>query len=551
MGIDVAARIWKPTPRQEVFLSLPDTIFEALYGGAAGGGKSEALMMLPVVRGFLQYPRFKGIIFRRTYPELEKELILRSHDYYPHAGGKYNDQKKRWQFPSGAILQFGYAEHEQDVRKYDTTEYNYMGFDEATSFTEFMYMYLALTRVRSSDSNLPAIVRSGTNPGNIGHSFFRKRFIDPHKDGEVVLKETRNVDGVSRTLLRIFIKSLVTDNEHIINNDPSYTARMAALPEAEKAAKLYGDWYTFEGQVFDDFRDNAERKRFSDEPANAIHVIPSFPIPSYWPRILSVDWGFAANNVCGFYAINPSPSESFPAKIIKYDEMIHKRAKISVWAHDLRERINRRGDTFVDCVLDSGAWSKTGDESTAAEQISKYSGLSFRKSDKDRIGGKLLLQEYLRWRRREVTQTERQYSSEEAARISRRFGPKALREYMALFEKAKVDDYLPKFQIFENCTETIRVIPLCVSAKNNPEDVEEFEGDDAYDETRYGLKACQNYLEFGRSEHQKESMQAEIETELERTGNYTKYFIQMGSLKKRLGKTNVDKFKIKRRIFNR
>src|SRR6266404_3005923 len=122
--------IWKPEPKQADFISLPDTINEALFGGSAGGGKSETLLMLPLVREFHQHPRFKGIIFRRTYPELEREMIHRSHEFYRDTGARYNDQKHYWKFPSNALLQFGYAEHEKDVRNYDTAEYNYMAFDE-------------------------------------------------------------------------------------------------------------------------------------------------------------------------------------------------------------------------------------------------------------------------------------------------------------------------------------------------------------------------------------------------------------------------------------
>ena len=139
-------RIWKPTQKQEVFLSLDDKIFEALFAGAAGPGKSEVLMMLPLVRGFTNEPRFKGIFFRRTYPELEKEIIPRCREYYSAIGGRYNDQTKRWSFPSGAIIFFAHLEHEQDVRKYDTSEFNYVAFDELTSFTEFQYLYIVGSR---------------------------------------------------------------------------------------------------------------------------------------------------------------------------------------------------------------------------------------------------------------------------------------------------------------------------------------------------------------------------------------------------------------------
>src|SRR5690242_16322545 len=95
---------FKPHKKQESFLSIPDSIFEAMYGGAAGGGKSDILVMLPLLRRFHESPYFKGIIFRRTYPELESEIIARSRKWYPHFGGVYHEEKRRWTFPSGAIM---------------------------------------------------------------------------------------------------------------------------------------------------------------------------------------------------------------------------------------------------------------------------------------------------------------------------------------------------------------------------------------------------------------------------------------------------------------
>lgn len=552
--IESVGRVWKPTPRQEQFLSLPDQIFEALFGGAAGGGKSDTLLMLPICRGFHQSPRFKGILFRRTYPELEKELILRSFNWYKDAGGTYNDQKKRWMFPSGAVMQFGYAEHEKDVRNYDTAEYNYMGFDEVTSFTEFMYLYLALTRVRSSDSNLPSIVRSGTNPGNIGHSFFKKRFVDPDKNGGVVLRERRIISGAERDLLRIFIPSLVSDNEHLIKADPGYIVRLNALPESEKAAKLLGSWDSFEGQVFDDFRDNKDHQKYSDEPDWACHVVPAFTIPHYWPKVLSIDWGFRALNIAGFYAINPFPTASRPAKIYKYRELCHTKTKIKVWCTELKNTIEAAGESFVDFTLDPSAWGNRGDEETIAEQIFTHTGLTPRKADNNRISGKQLMQEYLRWKVIPGRDINEIYSSELAAEISRKLGPEGLKEYNERFIPQEVDKYLPKFQIFENCIETIKTIPLCTYDKKNPEDVAEFEGDDPYDETRYGLKACQSYLELGKTEHIKEHALAKVEDQLARTGDYTQYYINLNSMKKRLntvGRESNHGFRMRKRLVGR
>jgi hypothetical protein len=151
--VPVIEKVWKPNPgRQDFYLSLPDSIFEQFYGGAAGGGKTESLLMRPLLRGWTDNGRFQGIFLRRTYRELEESVIERSkrggvnkdgteipsfHDF----GADYNEQKKKWRFPSGATITFGHAEEESDIRKYDTAEYQYCAFDELTSFTEFYYTW--------------------------------------------------------------------------------------------------------------------------------------------------------------------------------------------------------------------------------------------------------------------------------------------------------------------------------------------------------------------------------------------------------------------------
>lgn len=504
-------KYWHPIKRQETFFSIPDTIFEALYGGAAGGGKSEGLLMLPIVRGFYQEPRFKGIILRRTFPELEEEIIVRSREWYPLAGGSYNEGKKRWTFPSGAIMRFGHAEFEEDVRKYDTVEYNYMAFDELTSFTEYQYVYLVKTRCRSSSSRLPAIARSGTNPGNIGHAWVRDYFINPAPYGTIILDK-------KTTLKRIFIQSFAEDNHHLMENDPGYINRLDSLPEAERQAKRYGNWGTFSGQVFTDYREIPNELK--GEPPNARHVIEPFTIPSWWSRFLAIDWGYSAMTVALWGALSPDD------RLYIYREYAIKQAKTSTWATEIG--LLSANEKFEDIVLCRSAWQNRGEELLKSEEFTKYSGLTARPADNNRIAGKLMVQEYLRWTSKPSSKIiQGSYDPEIAARIMRLKGLDAYKQYLASFEPEKPETNLPKLQIFPDCKELRKCLPLCIYGKksnvtNKPaEDVLEFDGDDPFDTIKYAVLSVDKYLGTMKTEGDHREKVNQIIDKFQKNKDYT------------------------------
>ena len=502
---------WSPTRKQETFVTLPDTIFEALYGGAAGPGKTEILYMLPLIRGWHHHPRYKGLILRRTFPELDAEIIVRSKQWYASTGAKYNEQKKRWTFPNGGYQAFGHAEHEKDITKYDGVEYNYVGWDELTHFTKYQYLYLVASRIRSSTSELPAISRAGSNPGNIGHAWVRDRFVEPARDGLTVIVDKKT------GLKRFFLPARVEDNRHLLENDPTYIAKLELLPtEAERRAKKYGDWYTFEGQVF-----NFRLEPLPDEPINARHVIEPFKIPFWWPKIAAIDWGFAAHVWIGWAAISPD------GRVYLYREYFQKRKMISEWASEFK-RLSA-DDSLETVALDPSAWQNRGVE-TIDQQFTEHSGYTPERAVNDRIGGKLLLHDYLRWtqkpKSREVAGV---FNPELAYKILRNYGQAKYDEYVKFFEEEPDELNLPKLQIFEHCQAVIDCIPNCIYDPDNPEDVKEFDGDDPYDGLRYLLQAVSRFKDTSFRAGRRFDQLAQLEQSYQagqRKGDLTSFYIQ-------------------------
>ena len=243
---------WYPNPGPQTKF-MQSNAYEVLYGGAAGGGKSEALLVEAL--RYVHVAGYKAILFRRTYPELEESLIERSHEIYPRLGGQYRVHQKQWRFPSGATISFGHMEGKRDYLRYQSAEFAYIGFDELTSFEEAQYLYL-FSRARST-AGVPVRVRAATNPGGVGHDWVKARFIDKLRPYTVRwFKRISDVDTpVSRStpgaLSRQFIPATVHDNPKLMEADPLYVERLRALPLVERERLLLGNWdITPKGNVF-------------------------------------------------------------------------------------------------------------------------------------------------------------------------------------------------------------------------------------------------------------------------------------------------------------
>lgn len=513
---------WRPHPRQEDFLQVPYDIFEVLYGGALGGGKTDALIMAPIVlrtaksgKQLYEHPFFTGIIFRRTFPQLEKKIIPRAKQVYSSLGATYNETKKCFTFPSGAKMFLGHMEKETDVEKYDTDEFQFIGVDQAEQFTEYQLRYIS-SRIRSPYPDLPKIYRLCANPGGESHVYLRDRFVKPCPNGNVVLQD--KITG----LKRLYIPAKLTDNPSLTLNDPDYINRLQLLPEAEREAKINGDWFAFAGAVFQELRIT----RNPGEPHNALHTCQPFPIPEYWPRILAIDWGWSAWTFAGWGALSPE------GRLYIYRIYKTKKTTIREWGSDLA-RISQ-GETIIRIALDPSAWQQRGYELTIAEEFQKASGLVPIKADNDRHSGVSLIHEFLRFTPKPKAFIPREdFNLELSNQIMRVRGLEAYNEYLKLFEPEKPETNLPKLQFFYPGTEDLlSALQAAQYDEHDKEDYAEFDGDDPIDMLRYLVKASKVWLEDAKNKEKLLKLESDIHRQLTETGDMTSFYMRMDHLDK-------------------
>ncbi len=513
----------KPHAVQEQLLTLPDEIFEALYGGAAYGGKSWILTLLPLFRGFYKFRGYKGIIFRRKFPDLEREIIRLSKEYYPKTGAKYNDQKHSWEWPEfNSYQDFGHVQHDSDIKMYDSSQYNYCAFDELTHFSAHPYHYMVGSRVRPSSSFNIAIARSGSNPGGIGQTFVYNRFVRPYEDGLKVIRDS------GTGLLRIFIPAKAEDNPYGMEYDPLYVKKLEILKvtsEAEYKAKRYGDWHAYKGSVFTTFRP----MHFSGEPDNALHVIKRFQIPEWWPKILSIDWGKRAMCHAMWGAIAPNH------RAYIYRERAWYGRDIPYWASEIRQINAEENESISHTVLCGSAWQNRGGE-LIADEFQKYSDLVPSSSENtagSRVAGLQLIHDFFRWEKKiSLVSKQEFYDMKMANEIYRNYGPQALENYKKQFYDEPEEENLPVLQIFEDCKVLIDTIPMAIYDEKKIEDMAEFDGDDPIDNLRYFCKAAKRFLDGEIGSLSLAEKRQQIIERREATGDMTAFYRQMEKIEK-------------------
>ncbi len=349
------------TKKQKRFIDA--TASEVLFGGAAGGGKSygqiaDALLVA------LKYPGLKQLVLRRTFAELDKSLIRCALSLYPRELFSFNSSSHTGKFKNGSIIDFGYCATENDVFQYQSAEYDVIRFDELTHFTEAQYIYL-ISRVRGANC-YPKQIKSSTNPGGIGHSWVKERFIDPSPPGVAFSGN----DGMTR----IFIPSLLDDNRFLMGSDPAYKKRLLALPMRERRALLMGDWDVFDGQYFTEF--NRDR-----------HVCRPFAIPAHFRRYRAIDYGLD-RLVCLWIAISDS-GEAFV-----YRELCESNLPIGDAARAICDSTPDDEEIYA-TLAPPDLFARSQETGKTKASIFAEGGVVFTKTSNDRETGWLAIKELL------------------------------------------------------------------------------------------------------------------------------------------------------------
>ena len=426
--------VFRPNKGPQVdFLAAPEK--EVLYGGAAGGGKSFA-MLVDLLR-YASNGNHRALLLRRTLAELT-ELVDQSRKLYPKAfpGAIFRESKNTWSFPSGATALFSYVDKDNDVTRYQGQSFTWIGVDELGQYpTPYVWNYLR-SRLRTTDPEIQTYMRASANPGGVGGWWLKKMFVDPTipnepfwatdiDSGNILRYGPNHPEHPDEPLYqRRFIPARLTDNPFLMESG-EYEAMLLSLPEVERRRLLEGDWDVADGAAFSEFD-------------RSVHVVEPFEVPYNWPRLRAADYGYSSPSCVLWGAVD------WDGNIFIYRELYDKGYTGETLARIINA-LEENDPLMQISVLDGACWSKHGTGPSIAESMIR-NGVRWIPADKNRIPGKI-----------------------------------ELHRRLAIDERT--DE--PKLKIFSTCTNLIRTLPTIPLSKTNSEDVDTKSDDHAYDALRY------------------------------------------------------------------
>jgi len=436
---------YRPFPRQREFRDSPAKY--RLFGGAAGPGKTKALLW-EAIRQAWKFSGCDTLLLRRTYPELESSLLAYFRRDVPRALYKsYSESKHLVTWTNGSTTRFGYCRNENDVYQYQGAEFLFIGIDELTHFTLRQWQFLT-SRNRCPVPNSFCNMAGATNPGNVGHAWVKALWVDhvpPPGFDRPDLYDAGDYD---------FIRARLDDNP-IYANDAEYRRTLEALPEHLRRAFLEGDWNVFAGQYFDIF----DLGRHTARPEE-------IRLEAWWPRWISIDWGFQHPSAVYWHCAVPVDSRQFKVegkegtirkdsslnfqpstfnpRIITYREFVQNNLSPRMLAQAIAERSGR--ERISEVFLSPDAFAHRTSEASIAEQLGDVlaaNGLPRpAPADNDRIGG-----------------------------------------WQLMYQMLESDAWV----IIDSCAKLIECIPQLVRDDRRQEDIRKVDGDDPADSARYGL----------------------------------------------------------------
>ena len=416
-----------------------------LFGGAAGPGKSKALLWEAISQA-LSAAGCDTLLLRRTYPELESSLLAQFRRDVPRdLYVAYNDSKHVVTWNNGSTTRFGYCRNENDVYQYQGAEFLFIGIDELTHFTLKQWQFLTsrnrcavprYTAGRNRGKGVFPCMAGATNPGNIGHAWVKALWID-----KVPPPGCEGAEQYDPTDYE-FIRARIEDNP-IYANDKNYRKSLGALPEKLRKAFLEGNWDVFAGQYFDIFEVSRHTARVED-----------LRMQRWWPRWISVDWGFHHPSAVYWHCAVPESAGAGGPRIITYREFVKNNLSPRALGQAIADL--SRDEKISDVYLSPDAFANRTSEASIAEQLGdvfEQHGLPRPvTADDDRVGG-----------------------------------------WQLMYQMLENDAWI----IGSNCRDLIDRLPALVRDERRVEDVRKTDGDDSPDAARYGLVSGVRYAGFG------------------------------------------------------
>jgi hypothetical protein len=478
-------------PKQrELFRLIDESPFTRIgFGGARGGGKSDAARKIMLLRRG-KYPQTNGLIVRRTYPELYKNHIEPLFREFPFMRPWYRQESKELTLPNGSKIFFGFAEKTSDMAAimalFQGSEFADIDVDEATHFSEDELTYMATANRWTGDSSIVPKMLFTMNPGNIGHEYVKRLFIEKSYRGnerasDYAFIQAYGWDNIewSRALLtregysdRDYYGWTDQERFAYFTSNTDYGRALNALPDKQRQANLFGDWFSFAGQYFSNF---VRKERAVNAAACARLIKDKF----WWPRWASFDWGYAHHSAMYWFATGEiTPDEAWEYLGKRDPENIEELIR----QNPTRPRWNKNRTIFL--TYKELLVAQIGEREQAEKFAAKCDDLDFQRlsrifidtSTKQKKGSAHTVQDQVN----DVLR-EHHLPMAELADNERIGGARLMHEVI------QSDQWF----ISEACPEVFSSIPALMHDEDNLEDVLKTDrmSDDVYDSLRYGLKS--------------------------------------------------------------